>query len=193
MGAFVRRWRSLKWRTANCPVNPCRGDGHVTLASRSAMRTCRSGDWHRPTRCRGCPPDSAGTLPSASSTNPACCISATTTASSIRCNVLPAETPGVRASPSDRRRRDARRPSALRRAAGSSSRPVHGKIGDVVIVVDDGDEIELRRIRRHRVLERPEHDDDVGLRMVGEPLGQRGAGRLALRVDPARRRRRRAP
>jgi hypothetical protein len=60
-------------------------------------------------------------------------------------------------------------------------RAIDGQVRDVVIVVDDGDQIELRRLVGDRILERPRNDDEIRLRMIGHSLRQRGARLRRLR------------
>src|SRR5205823_15069440 len=58
---------------------------------------------------------------------------------------------------------------------------VDRKVSDVVVVENEGDQIELRDLIGHRILERTYHRHEIGLRMVGESLGERLARLLPLR------------
>ena len=59
------------------------------------------------------------------------------------------------------------------------------QVRDVVVVEDEGDQVELRRAIGHRILERADHRYEIGLRMVGEALGERRARLFALRPNRA--------
>ena len=63
---------------------------------------------------------------------------------------------------------------------------VDRKVGDVVVVEDEGDQIELRRLIGHGILERSYHHNEIRLRLVAESLGKRRAWLFPLRPHPAR-------
>ena len=62
---------------------------------------------------------------------------------------------------------------------------VDRKVSDVVVVENEGDQIELRGLIGHRILERTDHRQEIGLRMLAESLGKCRARLFPLRPHRA--------